>query len=126
MKDWIILLCSVILLSCNNHRRKTSSIFPNEETLRPFIGHTVGEFLSDKSLPHYTRLFIGDEPPGVAYCIHVIYKDSLRIQLIPYNFRNMKTFDENRRWDIDKFKREIVDEICVYKNDRLVQQVKHQ
>lgn len=124
MRYFICYFALIFIVGCNTDKGRDSNKFADRERLESFIGQRVGDFLSEKDNLHYLSLSIVDEPPGKAYCLSVYYKDNFRIKLIPYKFKFMKSYDENRQWDIEKFKLETVDEIGVYRNDSLILKVR--
>jgi hypothetical protein len=60
-----------------------------------------------------------DSKPGVASGLLIYYSDNTSIELRPESFKFMQQFDIKRKWDIEKFKLEIIKEIIIYKNDKI-------
>lgn len=81
-----------------------------------YIGGKVYSFMLDDDLRCYKKRFFSDDPPGKAQCLYIRLNDLNHITIYVTEFKVMKQFDENFKWDITKFYEETIKMIEVYDN----------
>ena len=111
MKKIIILfVLSCIFYSCISRPTQREI-----RTYQKYIDTPISYYLECEK--GYTEVLIKDSKPGLASSMIVIYNDSVKIELIPNEFKYMKPFDVSRKWNIEDFKKERIKAIRFLKND---------
>ncbi|GEM56635.1 hypothetical protein B0A58_01810 [Flavobacterium branchiophilum NBRC 15030 = ATCC 35035] len=121
----IIFLCVInFFLSCNSqvsNKENRKNILL--EDCKNYIGKEIFLLLKSKNFSKYNKLTIIDSKPGKASSLWVNLDNNISLEIFPTEFKHMKSFDVNFKWDIEKFKLEIIKEIKVYDRNKLIKNI---
>ena len=121
MKKIITLFIISIVFSCNSQvsdKEKRKNILLEEG--KNYIGKEIFLLLKNESFSNYKKLTIIDSKPSKASSLLIDFDNNISLEIFPTEFKHMKSFDLKNKWDIEKFKLEIIKEIKVYDNNKLI------
>ena len=77
-----------------------------------FKAKPVYSVFYDETLNYYTKFIWSDEPPGKLYSLTLVYNNGKTLEIIPVVDKNHpRQFDENRNFDLEKFKLMTIEQI---------------
>ncbi len=79
-----------------------------------FIGQPVKSLLSEIEAD-FIDYYYFDEPPGKLRGAGFVYPDGLTVEVHVGQLRHLPLFNENRDWDLELFKKELISNIEIRK-----------
>lgn len=121
----VIFICVInVFFSCNSqvsNKENRKNILM--EDCKKYIGKEIFLLLKDKNFSSYNKLTIIDSKPGKASSLWIDYDNNISFEIFPKEFKHMNAFDVKNKWDIEKFKLEIIKEIKVYDRNKLIENI---
>lgn len=112
-----------VILSCGNKKeQKNNNEVHNEIKMEysSYIGKTINEFIVAECDTIDLNYYIVDDPPGKATSLVIVLNNDISVELFVDKFNFMNPFDMKRVWDFEKYKKEEISKIILFRNDTLI------
>lgn len=91
---------------------------------KQFIGKPVDSLLNSKVFAKYKEAIFIDKKPGMLTHLNLRYAENVFVELNVNGYKHMKPFNEDRKWNLDLFRKEVLSEIKIYQGSRCLEVIK--